>query len=170
ETPARYAAYAMRLKTLIIASSRYVAYTSDIGEAFRPLTRPEVVKAAYGISWAYLIGDVAYAGYKASKNQGPLPPFGESTNSDSIHVGLVMARRAIFQAIASMALPAFTIHSVVRYSAPLFAKSSSARIRAAGPTAAGLMFVPALPFLFDHPVEHVVDSAFDWIEATFLPR
>ena len=67
-----------------------------------------------------------------------------------------------------MALPAFTIHSIVRYSAPLFAKAKSTRIRAAGPTVAGLLFVPALPFLFDEPVEHVIDFAFDWIQERLI--
>ncbi|CDS81880.1 uncharacterized protein SPSC_00066 [Sporisorium scitamineum] len=232
--PSRYAAYLMRLKTVIVASSRYVAYSSDIGEAFRPLTRPEVVKGAYAISWTYILGDVLYAGYKAAKQyealalttfssaSGPLQEFeteaakyansvlesvrenlplekvldsktlaalspsekvelkkrhtqrlaeqghhagvGPSKVSEATHVGLTVARQAIFQSIASMALPAFTIHSIVRYSAPLFAKAKSQRIRAAGPTVAGLMFVPALPFLFDEPVEHVIDFAFDWIQ------
>lgn len=64
--------------------------------------------------------------------------------SESMHVGLVVARRAVFQSLASMALPAFTIHSIVRYSAPLFARSSNARIRGSGPTIAGLAAVPAL--------------------------
>lgn len=230
----RFAAYAMRLKTVILASSRYVAYSSDIGEAFRPLTRPEVVRGAYAISWTYIIGDVLYAGYKAAKQyealasttfssaKGPLQEFeteaakyansalksvkenlplekvldpktlaalspsekvelkkrhtqrlaeqghhagvDPSKISETTHVGLTVARQAVFQSIASMALPAFTIHSIVRYSAPVFAKAKSQRIRAAGPTVAGLMFVPALPFLFDKPVEHVIDFAFDWIQ------
>ncbi|SPO29952.1 uncharacterized protein UTRI_06258_B [Ustilago trichophora] len=232
--PSRYAAYAMRLKTVIVASSRYVAYSSDIGEAFRPLTKPAFVTGAYAISWTYILGDVCYAGYKAAKqyealasttftsSSGPLQEFeteaakyadkaltsvkenlplekildqktlsalsptekvelkkrhtqrlaeqGEHAGvdptrvSEFTHVGMTMARQAVFQSIASMALPAFTIHSIVRYSAPLFAKAKSQRIRAAGPTVAGLMFVPALPFLFDEPVEHVVDFAFDWIQ------
>lgn len=234
----RYAAYAMRLKTVIVASSRYVAYSSDIGEAFRPLTKPSVVRGAYAISWTYILGDVAYAGYKAAKQYealaattfstktGPLQELeleaakladkalhsvkenlplekvldaktlqslspnekvelrkrhtqrlaeqGEHAGvdpnqvSEATHVGLVMARRAVFQSIASMALPAFTIHSIVRYSAPLFAKAKSQRIRGAGPTVAGLLFVPALPFLFDEPVEHVVDFAFDWIQERLI--
>ncbi|PWZ03606.1 hypothetical protein BCV70DRAFT_170444 [Testicularia cyperi] len=233
--PSRYAAYAMRLKTVIVSSSRYVAYSSDIGEAFRPLTNPSAVRAAYGISWAYILGDVGYAGYKAAKQYEALAATSAATPvssfeteaarfadhaltsarnnlpleeildaktldalsplekvelrkrhtdrlalqgqhagvdpariSESTHVGLVMARRAVFQSIASMALPAFTIHSIVRYSAPVFAKASSQRIRAAGPTVAGLLFVPALPFLFDEPVEHVVDFAFDWIQERLL--
>lgn len=28
----------------------------------------------------------------------------------------------------------------------------------------GLGFIPALPFIFDEPVEHVVDKAFDFLE------
>ncbi|KDN36921.1 hypothetical protein K437DRAFT_265187 [Tilletiaria anomala UBC 951] len=204
--PGRYAAYLMRLRTLITASSRYIAYSSDVGEAFRPLTSPNVVRAAYGISWAYLALDVGYAGYKAHlahhEAVSPLESINNSLlkarndidklspaekvelkkrqfdisndatlsphHSEITNIGLVVARRAVFQSIASMALPAFTIHSIVRYSAPLFAKSSNARVRAAGPTVAGLAFVPALPYLFDKPVEHVVDAIFDKGEGILL--
>lgn len=49
----------------MITGSRYVAYTSDIGEAFRPVVPPMLVTAGYAVSWAYLIGDVGYEGYKA---------------------------------------------------------------------------------------------------------
>jgi fission process protein 1 len=28
----------------------------------------------------------------------------------------------------------------------------------------GLAIVPVLPYLFDHPVEHVTDKAFNWIK------
>ena len=34
ESGFRYAAYANRLRTILLASHRYVAYTSDIGESF----------------------------------------------------------------------------------------------------------------------------------------
>lgn len=30
-----------------------------------------------------------------------------------------------------------------------------------GPTVAGLAVVPAMPFVFDHPIEHAVDWAFE---------
>lgn len=65
ESNARYLAYAGRLRTALIASSRYLAYTSDVGEAFRPIVPPAVVTAAYGISWLYLSLDVGYEGYKS---------------------------------------------------------------------------------------------------------
>lgn len=65
EGSARYLAYGARLRTALIASSRYLAYTSDVGEAFRPIVPPAVVTAAYGISWLYLGLDVGYEGYKS---------------------------------------------------------------------------------------------------------
>ena len=65
DTGARYLAYGARLRTAITASSRYLAYTSDVGEAFRPIVPQAVVQAAYRISWAYLGLDVSYEGYKA---------------------------------------------------------------------------------------------------------
>ena len=36
------------------------AFTSDVGEAARPVVHPRIVTAAYGISWLYCIGDVAF--------------------------------------------------------------------------------------------------------------
>lgn len=82
-----------------------------------------------------------------SKDENALPnviKYNPLEASEGMHVGLVVARRAVFQSLASMALPAFTIHSIVRYSAPLFARSANARIRGSGPTIAGLAAVPAL--------------------------
>lgn len=65
ESDLRYLGYAGRLRTALAASTRYLAYTSDVGEAFRPIVHPAIVTAAYGISWAYLGLDVGYEGYKA---------------------------------------------------------------------------------------------------------
>ncbi|KAK9361387.1 mitochondrial 18 KDa protein-domain-containing protein [Lipomyces starkeyi] len=50
ESNLRYAAYANRLQ-IVLAAQRYVAYTSDIGESFRPVVNPAVVSAVYGIGW-----------------------------------------------------------------------------------------------------------------------
>lgn len=181
------------------AAHRYVAYTSDIGESFRPVAHPKLIRTAYGISWLYLTGDVAHEGYKAYiANQAmlhggrsissvpdflqpkepstvttakrpssehtykpyevsksvvnplttPPPPYQtkprrasplsdarndyEDGSKDDSHllrpvgkVGFledyrtVMVQRAVFQVLASMALPAFTIHSVCSFSLKL---------------------------------------------------
>ena len=55
---------------LSLTPIRYLAFTSDVGEAFRPVAHPFLVRGAYAISWAYCIGDVAFEGYKESKRGG----------------------------------------------------------------------------------------------------
>ncbi|KAI7857908.1 mitochondrial 18 KDa protein-domain-containing protein [Circinella umbellata] len=159
DTGARYLAYGARLRTAITASSRYLAYTSDVGEAFRPIVPPAVVKAAYRISWVYLGLDVSYEGYKAIQ-----------AGKDNGVVATMVVKRGIFQSLASMALPMFTIHSLVKYSAKtIFANVKNAKIKAWGPTSLGLGIVPFLPYMFDHPVETAVDKIFDdYIEPLVL--
>ena len=129
---------------------RYLAYTSDFGEAFRPVVHPIVVKSAYGISWAYVFGDVAFEGYQMSNHHG--------VSGTDLYA--VTAKRMVFQSIASMALPAFTIHTVVHQMKHLTKKIG--RFQKWGPSACGLAVVPFLP-LYDHPVEHVIDTAFNWL-------
>jgi len=45
----------------------------------------------------------------------------------------VMAQRAVFQSVASMGLPAFTIHSLVKYSGRAMKNVKNVRIRTWGP-------------------------------------
>lgn len=179
----------------MLSAHRYVAYTSDIGESFRPIAHPYLVKGAYGISWLYLTGDVAHEGYKAyCRNQRILHPekyidevadksLGETKDKDLAATGksastgifdkvqdlarnatstegvkygeagsaltggqvvagkvpaiedyrAVMAQRAVFQAVASMGLPAFTIHSIVRYSGRALKDAKNKTLRTWGP-------------------------------------
>lgn len=184
KTSYRYAAYANRIRTILLSAHRYIAYTSDVGESFRPVAHPWLVRSAYAISWSYILGDVGHEGYKAYlRNRRALIPPGEaykdatdlkannvvlgmatgniagplssSTESrDVSHDGdksdilvpwattqipliddyrMVMAKRAVFQSLASMGLPAFTIHSVVRYSGRALKNTKNSLIRTWGP-------------------------------------
>ena len=214
ESNLRYAGYAARVRTILLAAHRYVAYTSDIGESFRPLAHPYLVKGAYGISWLYISGDVAHEGYKAYlRNQKVLHPEKHLENPEKamnhkepaaqalapstsgatdptsavIRPGTVaaiddyravMAQRFAFQSIASMGLPAFTIHSVVRYAGRAMKDVKNVRLRSWGPIGVsglrvtnknyvidnqaqlGLAVVPTLPYLFDKPVEHAIETVF----------
>lgn len=45
----------------------------------------------------------------------------------------VMAQRAVFQSLASMGLPALTIHSIVKYSGKALKSSKNATMRTWGP-------------------------------------
>ncbi|WVQ76791.1 hypothetical protein IAR50_006465 [Cryptococcus sp. DSM 104548] len=166
ESSVRYAAYLRRVRDIVRAGSRYTAYTSDVGEAFRPVVPPWVVTAAYGVSWAYLIGDVSFTTFKSSQ-LGPSPL--EAANmSEPTRLSMVAVKRTVFQGIASMALPAFTIHTAVRYAGRAFAKSSNMTAKRWGPTVVGIGIVPALPYLFDHPVEQATDAVFEKLEESFF--
>ncbi|KAH8105019.1 mitochondrial 18 KDa protein-domain-containing protein [Phellopilus nigrolimitatus] len=148
--------------------ARRRAQTSDIGEAFRPVVHPYVVTAAYGVSWAYLAGDVGFETWKA-RRRGP-SPLEACAFTEQQRLALVAVKRGSFQAIASMALPAFTIHTIVKQSARAFKNTFNPRVRAWGPTLTGLAAVPILPFLFDTPVEKATDAAFEWLEHKWYER
>ena len=78
-----------------------------------------------------------------------------------------MLQRGIFQSLASMGLPAFTIHSVVRYSGRAMKDLKNKTIRTWGPIGLGLAVVPFLPALFDKPVENAVEWTFHKAFETF---
>ncbi|KAL4787589.1 mitochondrial 18 KDa protein-domain-containing protein [Aspergillus varians] len=221
DTPYRYAAYATRVRTLLLSAHRYVAYTSDIGESFRPVAHPILVRSAYAVSWTYLVSDVAHEGYKAylrnrrvlappcdayhdsskytnqeivmgmatgnvsgSLSSSPIPSPSSLTDGlggaapatagsgDTLtpwptkHIPLIedyrviMAKRAVFQGVASMGLPALTIHTVVRYSGRALKGAKTTFMRTWVPIGLGLSVVPFLPYIFDHPVEGAVDWLF----------
>lgn len=156
ETNFRYAAYGSRIKTALLAASRYTAYTSDIGESFRPIAHPYLVRIGYGVSWAYIIGDVGYETYRAKYH-----PSVAQTEDWKV----LGAKRAVFQTLASMLLPAFTIHSVVKYTGKALKNNSNKTLRTWAPITVGLAIVPGLPFIFDEPVEKAVDAAAAKIES-----
>lgn len=144
--PERYLAYFGRFSRL----TRYLAYTSDVGEAVRPIVYPNVVKAAYGISFLYVGYDIGNHGYQSYKRD----------DSKSTTVKIV-AERTLFQGLSSLLLPAITIHSVVHT-----AKSQLIKMKAKpgmirwGPSVLGLSTLPLLPILFDEPVEHCLKQLF----------
>ncbi|KAJ3144078.1 hypothetical protein HK101_002813 [Irineochytrium annulatum] len=127
ESPVRYLAYLARLRTVVTAQSRLLAYTS-------------------------VIGDVGYEAYKA-KNHG----------ATELDLARVVLERGTFQSLASMALPAFTVHTVVHQSSRLISSWPKSALTRFGPTGLGLAVIPILPTLFDHPVERAVESAFEMV-------
>jgi len=164
----RYMGYGARIRTAMRAAQRYIAYTSDIGEAFRPVVKPWIVSAAYGVSWLYLAGDVGFETWKAQR-KGPAP-LEAVAFSEHQRLALVAAKRGIFQAIASMALPAFTIHTIVKQSARLFKHTVNPRTKSWGPTLTGLAVVPILPYLYDAPVEFATEYVFELFEDKWYHR
>ncbi len=106
--------------------------------------------SAYAVSWGYVIGDVAYEGYNNHK---------EGMNGNELYRSVI--KRTVFQSFASMALPALTIHQTVHFMKKYFFTRYLTQYAKRGPTMCGLAVIPALPYMFDHPVEHACDFVFD---------
>eukprot|EP00959_Pyramimonas_sp_CCMP1952_P025097 526589-Pyramimonas_sp.AAC.1 len=155
DTPFRYAAYLARANKIFTvkaqimfrhASSaiRYAAYSSDVGEALRPVLSPRWVNATYGFAVSYVIGDISYHGYLESQRKGD--------------VTKAVAHATVFQLLASLVIPAVLIHQVVHVAHKGFHKLG--RYTKWGPSIVGLSCIPLMP-LIDQPIEHAVDKAFD---------
>ncbi|KAI5308874.1 hypothetical protein KEM55_004648 [Ascosphaera atra] len=79
----------------------------------------------------------------------------------------VIAERATFQVLASLVLPAITIHSAVRYGGKALKNATSPMLRRWGPVGLGLAIIPMLPYTFDKPVQKFVRGAFDTLYESF---
>ncbi|CAI5755538.1 unnamed protein product [Candida verbasci] len=153
----RYLGYFNRIKNLVKASNRALAYASEVGESFRPIAHPKLVTFMYGVSWAYIIGDVSYAAWVTNmQSQGKyipgLKPWDPEPKSNEVAAKtflsehslvdsdwrLTAIKRGVFQSIASMALPAFTIHTAVNYSSKLLKNSTIKPLKMYAPIAIGL--------------------------------
>lgn len=159
EGPLRYVPYIARAKMILLRAkmavaqgARYVAYSSDVGESLRPVLSPAMVNLTYGIAGAYILGDTVYSGYRKHNAGHP---------SDVVYA--TVAHTAVFQIVASLALPAAIIHTAVHQTQHFVEKprfAENLRLVKYGPSAVGLLIIPFLPFT-DPPLEYVIDAAFD---------
>mmetsp|Transcript_14367 Transcript_14367/g.29797 ORF Transcript_14367/g.29797 Transcript_14367/m.29797 type:complete len:239 (-) Transcript_14367:179-895(-) len=148
----RYIPYLARAKQLLISSTRYIAYSSDVGESLRPVLKRWQVNLSYGIAGAYVLGETAVAGYRKKE---------QDCNNEV--VAAACAHTALFQFAASLALPAVIIHTVVHQVQHVLDKprfTNRPTLLRYGPSAVGLSIVPFLPLL-DPPCEWVIDFLFD---------
>ena len=144
----RYMAYLNRIGPTLMPLLRYTAYMSDVGEAARPVVSKVLVRAAYGLSWGYVLTDTVLT---AKAHYDP------TSANNGYTVSETAISTLLFHSLASMGLPALTIHTVV-------AVTKKAILHAGyqakwTPTIAGLAVIPALHFLIDHPVEQGIEWA-----------
>jgi len=146
----RYGGYTFllgRLARVVSAKARYLAYSSDVGEAMRPVVPPVLVNATYAIAVGYCCYDIAQHAAAEQKK-----PHGEVVRA--------IAHQSTFHALASIGLPFLIIHTAVHFAHTATKKSPPAVARW-GPTVVGLLLIPLLPFVCDEPVEHALDYAFE---------
>lgn len=165
---------------------RYVAYASDVHEPLRPLAHPYLIPTAYAISWGYVVGDAVHEAHKASRcnrlalksrrlRQPEQGPHGASYKSPAAHDVLttksrtfpaledhriVAMQRILFHSMASMALPAFTVRHIVKYTNMATKGLKSKLLRTSGPIGLTLSAMSVFPYVFDKPVEDAVEWIF----------
>jgi fission process protein 1 len=158
---ARYSAYGRFGVMLLRAKqySRFLAYTSDVGEAARPIVNKKVVYAAYGMSGAYCFGAVGYKGYTA-KNEG----------KQGAELADIIGQETVFQLVASLLLPGIIIHTGVHQTQKLL-KARQARpfLQSWAPSLVGLGLIPAMP-LVDHPCEMLLEKGFHELHPYYYPK
>jgi fission process protein 1 len=149
DSPLRWLAYLGRYGRVLAASvakgSRYIAYTSDVGEAFRPVLDERVVKAGYAVAIAYVVTEIGLTTHRA-----------QSKGED---VKRAFAQVTTFQMLGSLIVPSIVLHTGVSQATKVFIKVQ--RFQRWGPSAVGLAMIPFMPTLIDEPIEHAVHSAFD---------
>ena len=149
DTAARYAAYSAGFARAF----RYLAFTSDFGEALRPVVSARIVGGSYAIALGYCVVDVGYEAYKL-KERGYV-----TEKNHHMTMTQCIVERATFQAVASVAVPFAIIHTTVDISRKICNKMN--RFKRWGPSIAGLSIVPLLPLYLDEPVEHAIEWAFE---------
>ena len=146
--PATYASrigILLRKLPMLTQKAKAAAYTSEVGESFRPVIHARLVKFLYGISIGYVIVDVAGRSYCVSDQ-------GRSKTSYFIFDTL------LWHSLASLILPAVVIHSLVKYSGKGIKKITSNKKAVAWIPA--IIALGSVPFII-HPIDVVTDLALD---------
>ncbi len=145
----RFVPFLLRTIPRIIANQRYLAYTSEVGESFRPIIPKYIVNGTYAASLFYVGADVAH-NFQIEKEQG-------AQNSE---LALKTTDKLIWHGFASMLLPALSVHSIVSFSGKhVFNKlpTNFTKTRTWAPTTLALV---SIPFII-HPLDHLTDFAMD---------
>merc|ERR1719266_981085 len=132
---------------------RLLGYANEVGEAFRALVNVKAVYASYGLASAYVLADTYDKASKAKKQLG-------DKEGAMAKVGVAAFDTLVWQALASVIIPGFTINRIC--AASLF---SLARVAPRVPlntrkwitTAVGLGVIPFIV----HPIDSLVHYGMD---------
>jgi hypothetical protein len=134
----------------VMAVARPLAYASELGESTRAVIPKSAVRGLYGLSFAYCFADIGVRAHDF-KNEG-------HTNQQVVYSTF---DRTLWHGSASMFMPAFTIHTLVKYSRMVINKTaivqSTPKVGIWGPVIIGLS---SIPFII-HPLDHLTDYIMD---------
>lgn len=133
---------------------RFLGYANEVGEAFRALVPVSVVWASYAVATAYVSADALDKGKKAAMAHGEKP-------GKTARVTVAVVDTFVWQALASVAIPGFTINRVCAASLFLLGKTTRwpLPVRKWMTTAIGLSTIPFIITPIDRSVDLLLDSS-----------
>ncbi|XP_068623795.1 mitochondrial fission process protein 1 [Battus philenor] len=136
---------------------RYMGYANEVGESFRPLVPGRVVQASYALATAYVLADTADKSWKMYKKDGrPKKVLVETGDA------------LIWQTLASVVIPGFTVNRICKYSQNYFQKNYKripVTLRNLMTVGVGLASIPFIVHPIDNGVSLLMDLTYrKWIK------
>ncbi|XP_042297610.1 mitochondrial fission process protein 1 isoform X2 [Sceloporus undulatus] len=128
-------------------------YTNEVGESFRAVVPVSVVWASYGIATAYVTADAVDKGKKAAT--------AAEEEGRARRATVAVADTFVWQALASVAIPGFTINRICAASLYLLGRMTHWPLAARkwATTALGLSAIPFIIKPIDRSVDFLMDSS-----------
>ena len=96
---------------------RLLGYSNEVGEAFRALVHVNWVRASYGLASAYVLADT---NDKAKRMANKIP---ETDPKRTQQIAFAAVDTLLWQALASVIIPGFTINRICAFSLTTMAKT-----------------------------------------------
>ncbi|GMT32222.1 hypothetical protein PFISCL1PPCAC_23519, partial [Pristionchus fissidentatus] len=139
---------------------RFLGYSNEVGEAFRSIVPVSVVRATYVAAFAYVCADALDKSRKAHKKEWP------TCNDRSKAVAVAAGDTFLWQTLASVVIPGFTINRLCHFTAVLLNKTTRlpAPVRRWSTTLIGLGAIP----LIVRPIDAAVEMGMDgWVRPLY---
>ncbi|XP_026754585.1 mitochondrial fission process protein 1 [Galleria mellonella] len=135
---------------------RYLGYSNEVGESFRPVLPVKVVRASYGVAFAYVLADTADKSWKMVQKDG-------RPKNVLIETGDAL----IWQTLASIVIPGFTINRLCAYSQKALCRYNKIPVGARNiiTVCIGLASIPIIVRPIDKGVSLLMDATYrKWVK------
>ncbi|XP_034828039.1 mitochondrial fission process protein 1 [Maniola hyperantus] len=131
---------------------RFIGYSNEVGESFRPVVPVKLVRATYGMAFAYVLADTGDKSWKMfRKGGGPKKVFVETGDA------------LIWQTLASVAVPGLVINRICHYTQRYLEKNVpkiSHAPRKVAAVAVSLASIPIIVYPIDKGVSLLMDVTY----------
>eukprot|EP00055_Hartaetosiga_balthica_P018598 m.134853 g.134853 ORF g.134853 m.134853 type:complete len:183 (-) comp9757_c0_seq1:1228-1776(-) len=137
---------------------RFLGYSNELGEAFKALVPRSIYFASYGVAAAYVLSD---ASHKGGKEFSKCSASTVDNTSPTFSASKAVVDTAIWQGLASVAIPGYFINKVVSTVSIVSQKHlTNPQALRFLPATVGLACIPFIINPIDKLVDHFMDHLF----------